>query len=57
MTAPRIGGEALHAIDIVRGPIAEHLAERGSEILRVGGGAGADEDAVGVIGVARVIIL
>jgi hypothetical protein len=57
MTAPRIGGEALHAIDIVRGPIAEHLAEQGSEILRIRGGPVADQDAVAVVGVARVIIL
>ena len=46
------GAQALLAVHIVGGPIAEHLAQRRGEILRIGRGAVVDEDTVAVVGVA-----
>ena len=44
------------AVDVVRRAIIEHLAQRGGEILRVGGGAVADQDTIAVIGVTGAVV-
>jgi hypothetical protein len=44
------------AVHIVRGAITEYLAQRCGEILRIRGGAVADQDAVAVVGVAGAVV-
>jgi hypothetical protein len=43
--------QAVVAVHIVGGAIAEHLAQRGGEILRIGRRAVADQHAIAIIGV------
>jgi hypothetical protein len=45
------------AVEVIGGPVAEYLAQWRGEILCIGGGAVTDQDAVAIVGVARIIIL
>jgi len=46
---PTQGTQAVVAVEVIGGPVGEHLAQRRGEILRRGGGAVAEQDAVTVV--------